>query len=195
MGMLNEQPTIVGSSVNGTDDREARSKFWIAVYTRPRSEKKLALELSKNKSYSIETYTPTQTIISQWSDRKKKIEKVIIPMIVFCKVTEDESKFVERHPLVVKPLRWSGKKNPAIIPQEQLDRLKFMLNVSDVPVDFEPIDFQEKDYVRVVRGNLQGLIGQVERTSDGKTKLVISIDLLGGAKVEIKPLDLEPYHD
>ncbi len=179
------------SAVNGTDDREARSKFWIAVYTRPRSEKKVASELSKNKSYSIETYAPTQTVISKWSDRKKNIEKVAIPMIVFCKVTEDESKFVERHPLVVKPLRWPGEKNPVIIPQEQLDRLKFMLTESDVPVDFEPIGFQEKDYVRVIRGNLQGLIGQVERTSDGKIKLVISIDLLGGAKVEINPIDLE----
>ena len=29
------------SSVNVTDEREAHSKHWIAVYTRPRSEKKL----------------------------------------------------------------------------------------------------------------------------------------------------------
>lgn len=195
METLNEDSKNIVPSVNGTDDREARPKFWIAVYTRPRSEKKVASELSKNKSYSIETFAPTQTVISQWSDRKKKVEKVVIPLIVFCRVTEEESKFVERHPLVVKPLRWPGEKNPAKIPQEQLDRLRFMLNASDTPVDFGPIVFQEKDYVRVVRGNLQGLVGQVERTSDGKTKLVISIDLLGGAKVEINPLDLEPYHD
>lgn len=43
--------------VNGTDDHEAHSKIWIAVYTRPRSEKKVANELSKS---GIETYLPIQ---------------------------------------------------------------------------------------------------------------------------------------
>ena len=57
--------------VNGTDDREARSKFWIAVYTRPRSEKKAASELNK---LGIETYLPIQRQLRKWSDRKKIVD-------------------------------------------------------------------------------------------------------------------------
>ena len=52
----NDMPEFV-SPANGTDDREACSKFWIAAYTRPHIEKKVATELSKS---GIETYVPIQ---------------------------------------------------------------------------------------------------------------------------------------
>ena len=56
------------SAVIGTDECEARSKFWIAVYTRPRSERKAVSELNK---LGIETYLPVQKQLRKWSDRKK----------------------------------------------------------------------------------------------------------------------------
>lgn len=56
--------------VNVADGREARSKFWIAAYTRPKSEKKAAVELAKS---GIEIYVPIQTQIREWSDRRKKL--------------------------------------------------------------------------------------------------------------------------
>lgn len=46
------------SSAIGADDREAHPKFWIAVYTRPRSEKKAA-------KMGITTYVPTQHVMIQ----------------------------------------------------------------------------------------------------------------------------------
>lgn len=61
--MIDSELYLSDSSVNGTDDREARPKFWIAAYTRPRSEKKAASELSK----IMTTYVATQTQIKQWS--------------------------------------------------------------------------------------------------------------------------------
>ena len=45
------------SSINGTDDREAHPKFWNALYTRPRSEKKVKEILDK---MGIEIYLPIQ---------------------------------------------------------------------------------------------------------------------------------------
>lgn len=79
-------------AVDVTDDREARSKFWIAAYTRPESEKKAASELSK----IMKTYVATQTPIRQWSDRKKEIESVVIPMVIFAEVSsEDEILYVK----------------------------------------------------------------------------------------------------
>ena len=70
----------IGSSVNGTDDREAYSKSWIALYTRPRSEKKVRDYLN---SIGIENYLPVQYQLRQWSDRKKLVEVVVIPMVIF----------------------------------------------------------------------------------------------------------------
>lgn len=52
--------------------------------------------------------------------------------------------------------------------------------------------YRKNDLVKVVRGNLIGLVGQVERTSDGKTNLIIIIEILGGAKVSISASNLKP---
>lgn len=180
------------SSANGTDDREARSKFWIAVYTRPRSEKKVANELVKS---NIESYVPIQTIIKQWSDRKKKVDCVVIPMVVFAKVDDENVLDVKKHPLVIKVLTLPGKKEAARIPEKQISQLKFMLKECDEPIVFEQTGFKQLDKVRVIRGNLSGLEGEVVRTNDGQTKLVVSIDILGGATVTINPLDLEVIND
>jgi len=63
------------------------SKTWMAVYTKPRSEKKVAERLEKA---GIEVYCPLQTVIKQWSDRKKKIKIPVFPSYVFVHVGESE---------------------------------------------------------------------------------------------------------
>lgn len=178
---------------NVTNDREAYQKFWIAALTRPKSEKKVAQKLSADNHCrpSIETYLPLQTIIRHWSDRKKKIDVPVIPMVVFARVSQEEVLIVNSEPLIIKIMTQPGQRVPAIIPDEQIDRLKFMLEESENPIEFEPIVFKTSDKVKVVRGNLKGLEGQVVRTSEGKTKLVISIDFLGGASVEINPNNIQ----
>ncbi|MBD5268358.1 MAG: UpxY family transcription antiterminator [Bacteroides sp.] len=176
------------SPVNGTDDREAHSKFWIAAYTRPKSEKKAASELSK----IMKTYVATQTLIRQWSDRKKKIESVVIPMVIFAEVSsEDELLFIKKHPLILKVLTLPGQKQAAHIPAKQIERLKFMLHKSENPVNFIQGNIKLSDSVRVIRGNLLGLEGVVDRNPDGKTFIIVTIDILGGAKVSVNLSDLE----
>ena len=175
-------------AVDVTDDREARSKFWIAAYTRPKSEKKAASELSK----IMKTYVATQTLIRQWSDREKKIESVVIPMVIFAEVSsEDEILYVKKHPLVLKILTLPGQKQAAHIPAKQIERLKFMLHKSENPVNFIQGNIKLSDSVRVIPGNLLGLEGVVDRNPDGKTFIVVTIDILGGAKVSVNISDLE----
>ena len=181
-----------GTPVNVTDDREARSKFWIAAYTRPRSEKKAGLELARQ---GVETYVPTQIVTKKWSDRKKQVKTVVIPMILFAHITNEQLVSIQRHPLIIKTLGMPGKKEPAIIPEAQIDRLRFMLNESDTPVTFIDANFTLTDTVRVLRGSLMGLVGQVEKITEGKTKLVVRIDMLGGAMVEIDTNNIEIYKD
>lgn len=176
------------SSVDVTDDREAHPRFWIAVYTRPNGEKKAAAEIGK---MDIETYVPIQQVVRQWSDRKKRIDVVVIPMVIFAHVTAVDIITIKKHPLIIKILSFPGKKEVARIPEQQILDLKFMLHASDTLVTFVQQPFNLTDTVRVTRGKLSGLIGKVERITEGKTKLVVSIDLLGGATVEISSFDLE----
>ena len=176
------------SSAHVADDREAHPKFWIAAYTRSRGEKKAATEIGK---MNIETYVPVQQIIRQWSDRKKKVEVVVIPMVMFAHVTPDDIITVKKHPLITKVLSFPGERQAAEIPEQQILSLKFMLNEAETPVTFIHPTFNLTDTVRVTRGKLSGLIGKVHRITEGKTKLVVSIDLLGGAMVEISSSSLE----
>ena len=54
-----------------------------------------------------------------------------------------------------------------------------------------PAEFRVKDTVRVIRGNLRGLEGEIRENSDGTHTLVVSLALLGGATVFINPHDVE----
>ena len=174
--------------VNGTDDREARSKFWIAVYTRPRSEKKAASELNK---LGIETYLPIQRQLRKWSDRKKIVDVPVIPMIIFANIISDDFLKIKTHPLVLNYISNSEKRGPAHIPNDQIERLKFMLGQSEIPVSFEQGHFKSDEIVEIVRGSLKGLIGQVKAVKDDMTEVWISIDLLGGAIMKINSTELE----
>lgn len=189
MRTLNKDSGNMIPSVNGTDDREARSKFWIAAYTRPRSERKLAQELSK---LGIETYVPIQSQLRQWSDRKKKIDVMIIPMIVFAHITETDVATIRARPHALRILTYPGQKKPAIIPDKQIEQLKFILKHADSDVEFVTNVYVKDEPVEVVRGNLMGLTGQVERTSDGKANLIVIIEILGGAKVSLSASDIKP---
>lgn len=177
------------SSADGTDDREARSKIWVAIYSRPNSEKKLAQELSK---FGIEIYVPIQSQLHQWRDRKKTVDVVIIPMIVFAHIKAEDIALIRTRLHVIKILTYPGQTKPADIPDVQIERLKFMLKNADSDVSFVSNVYIKDDSVEVVRGSLMGLIGQVERTAEGNTNLIIIMDMLGGAKVSISPSDLKP---
>lgn len=65
-----------------------------------------------------------------------------------------------------------------------------MLNESEEPVEFVKVNFKVSDEVKVVRGHLSGLEGVVQRTSDGQAFIIITIDLLGGAKASVNESDV-----
>ncbi len=176
------------SPANGTDDREARPKIWIAAYTRPRSEKKTASELTK---LGIETYVPTQFQIRQWSDRKKKLEIVVIPSIIFAQIFEEQLTSVLFHRNILKFITSPGEKKAAKIPSVQIDKLKFILGQTEIPVLFDPNIFSVHNTVRVVRGPLTGLEGEVVYCNSDTPELIVKIDLLGGARMIIDKKELE----
>jgi len=173
--------------VDGTDDREACPKFWIALYTRPRSEKKVKNTLDK---MGIETYLPIQKQMRQWSDRKKLVDVVVIPMVIFVNADKGELYQIINHPLILRPFTLPGCKVVATIPVNQIERLKFILGQSDVPVEFDTQIFDTNDNVEVIRGHFMGLKGEVHECSDGTTEVIVRIDLLGGAKLKISKCDL-----
>ena len=71
MGTIKSNLNSCGESlVNGTNDREAYPKRWVAALVQMNCEKKVASKLNK---LGITNYVPIQKEVHQWSDRKKKL--------------------------------------------------------------------------------------------------------------------------
>lgn len=173
-------------AVDVTDDREVRSKFWIAPYTRPRSEKKAPLELSK---FGIETYVPIQKQLRPLNDRKKVVDVSVILMIVFAQIKEEDIQIIREHSLIVRVISQPGRKVPADIPTEQIDNLKYMLGQSAIPVSFENGYFKSDDFV--TPGQFEGIDRSSQRC---KRRYDGSLDIfrfIGGKIVKIKSSEIE----
>lgn len=173
------------------------SRQWFVAIVKNNTEKSAEERLGR---LGHETYVARQQVLRVWKNgRKAKVDKVLIPAMVFVKCTEAERKEIVALPFISRFMTNkaaasadSSTKPLAVIPQEQIDTLKFMLGQSDIPVTMVAAPYKVSDRVVVVRGNLRGLEGEVVQTADGKSDLIIRVDLLGCAQVTINALDLEP---
>ena len=178
------------SIVPVTTDREAHPKRWIAALVQMCMEKKVGERLTK---LGVENYVPTQTEIRPWSDRKKKVERVVIPMVVFVHTDEKTERSLRMHSFIRKILTYPGQTAAAVIPDDQIDRLKFMLRQSDSPVEMMEQRLQVGDKVHIVRGALQGLEGELYKNVD-KSMVAIHIEALGYACVSVSVEDVALCH-
>ena len=176
------------SIVPVTTDREAHPKRWIAALVQMCMEKKVGERLTK---LGVENYVPTQTEIRQWSDRKKKVERVVIPMVVFVHTDEKTERSLRMHSFIRKILTYPGQTAAAVIPDDQIERLKFMLRHSDSPVEMMAQNLQVGDRVHIIRGALQGLEGELCKCVPEKSMVAIRIEGLGYACVNVSVEDIE----
>ena len=94
-------------------------KSWLAAYVRLYHEKKTRDRLT---AMGIESFLPVQEEIHQWSDRRKKIERVVIPMMIFVHVDPAERAEVLTLSSVSRYMVLRGQSTPAVIPDEQMER-------------------------------------------------------------------------
>lgn len=179
------------SLVNGTSDSEAHPKRWIAVLVQSCCEKRTAARLEK---VSYETYIPTQQEIHQWSDRKKKVDRLIMPMVVFVRATIVEEEWLRDQSYIFKLIALPGtdedKRGFATpIPDYQIERLKFLLENAETEVTIVS-NFKVGDSVRVTSGPLRGFEGVVNEADEKSSVMGVLIDGLGYACVKIAKCDI-----
>jgi transcription antitermination factor NusG len=158
---------------------------WFAVYTAPRAEKKVSERFTES---GIEHYLPLQTVIRKWSDREKKVIVPVIHGYIFVRVSPLEFTDVLNIYGAIQFVR--EKFHPVPIPEEQIARLKFMVEGSDSPVAFTMDDIEPGIPVKIIRGEMQGLIGELVQRR-GKHKIIIRIDKFGCAEVEVNLSSVE----
>ena len=143
---------VIGSSV-------ARSKRWLVAIVRICHEKKTGERLTK---MGIENFLPIQQEVHQWSDRRKIVDRVLLPMMIFVHVDLQEQKEVLTLSSISRYMVLRGESTPAVIPDQQMLRFKFMLDYSD----------------ETITGN-QGTIGRIGRgisTCEWEIESCCSID-------------------
>lgn len=94
--------------------------------------KKTANRLS---AMGIECYLPVQSEIRQWNDRRKKVERLVIPMMIFVHVTPKERPLPLTLQAVSRYMVLRDEKRPAVIPDAQMERFRFMLDYSQEAVE------------------------------------------------------------
>lgn len=176
------------STVTGTDERVAHPKHWVAALVQVHTEKTVSRKLH---GLGIENYVPTQLEVHQWSDRRKKVDRVVIPSVIFIRVEKEDIKKLVYHSFIHKLLTYPGQKTAAIIPDSQIENLKFMLNQSESPVHMLDHVFRTGDRVRIARGPLKNLEGELCKVESGKSMVSVLIDSLGFACINIEQGDLE----
>ncbi|MDE7345855.1 MAG: UpxY family transcription antiterminator [Muribaculaceae bacterium] len=183
-------PSGVGDAVG------VESRKWFVAIVNHNTEKAVQERLEK---LGYETYVAKQTVVRIWKNgRKAKVEKVIIPSLVFVKCTQKE-----RHEIVSLPYikrfmtdkagvsRGSVSSPLAVIPQSQIDTLRYMLGQSDIPVSFADRPLKFGDKVVVARGSLKGIEGEVIQVTEGKAEIVVRVDMIGVAKMTINASEIE----
>lgn len=167
--------------VSGTGEGVAHPKRWYVALVRMHHEKKLAEYLFK---MGIETFVPVQKDVHQWSDRRKVVDTVLLPMMVFVHADPKERMEVLSFSTVSRYMVLRGESTPAVIPDEQMARFRFMLDYSDETVCMNNAPLARGEKVRVIKGPLRGLVGELV-TIGGKSKIAVRLEMLGCACVDM----------
>lgn len=146
---------------------EPINKKWFVIITRPRAEKKAALELQE---LGIEAYCPVSTHISQWSDRKKKIEKPLISSIIFVRIEENRRDLVYQCRGVARYLHWLGR--PAVVLDAEIETMQEWLKSDHLDPKVEHLS--PGDSVSIPKGPFKGQKAIVRETTKNSIQLVLA---------------------
>jgi len=147
------------------------TRKWLAVYTRPRWEKKVNLLLSEK---GFESYCPLNKVRRKWSDRVKIVEEPLFKSYVFVKVCEDDRSAVRLTTGAINFVYWNGK--PAVVKEREITAIKRFLNEYE-NVEARRVDLKIDQRVRITNGMLMDHEGKVV---DIRHKIAkVAIDSLG----------------
>ena len=147
------------------------AKKWLAVYTRPRWEKKVNQLLTDK---GLESYCPLNKVRRKWSDRIKLVEEPLFKSYVFVKVDEAERAEIRQTSGVVNFLYWNGK--PAVVKEREINAIRRFLNEHE-NVELRTMEMNVNQRVRVMKGLLMDQEGEILELRSKIAK--VAIDSLG----------------
>lgn len=144
---------------------------WLAIYSRPRWEKKVN-QLLLEKGF--ESYCPLNKVRRKWSDRVKIVEEPLFKSYVFVKVNEESRTAVRMTSGVINFVYWEGK--PAVIKEKEINAIRRFLNEYE-NVEVQPLNLKVHQRVKITTGPLMDQEGEV--LSLRRKMVKVAIDSLG----------------
>jgi transcription antitermination factor NusG len=162
------------SELSTTHRKASSTPCWFIFYTRPRTEKIIRDELSRN---GYENYLPTTKTTKIWKNRQKKIiEKALFPGYIFVYIQECEIYKIVRFDKIVTYLHVS--RVPSVIDSDEIERLKKLIEFGQ---DINTIiQFSLNKKVRIISGPLLGVEGILIKQK-GKMRFGIQIEHINQA--------------
>lgn len=146
---------------------------WYAVYTKSRTEKKVALRL---KEVGIEAYCPVKKQEKQWSDRKKVTEEPLFRSYVFVNIDMEKQHIAVRRTIgVVNFVYWLSK--PAVIQDDEILAIQQFLS-EHASVEVVGNTLHVGDFITIDAGALKGQKAEVMGIKN-RHEVRLRIDSLG----------------
>lgn len=196
----NIDSNIVSTATYVVDDAVGvANRYWYIGVVGTNTEK---ASLEKLGKFGVECYLPTQVEYKvRKNGRKAKVSRVVIPSTIFIKCTETERLKIVKFPFIKRfmidraLMKSNSKANPiARVPEKEIELLRFMLDNSESPVAIADKPFRKGTAVKVIRGKLMGLEGEILEFNSTRTELVVALDIFGCAKLIIDSINVEPIN-
>jgi len=147
---------------------------WYVAYTYPNAEKRVQQRVEESGK---EAFLPTQEVVGQWSDRKKKLNMPLFPNYVFVKSEPFFLyKLLEINQLV-NFVQFEGK--PAVVDPDTIKNIRQMLaGELDLEINHEDIPhYSVGQEVTISGGCFEGVDG-ILMEHRGNRRLLVSIKVL-----------------
>lgn len=140
------------------------NKNWYVFYTKSRQEKKVRDLLMKN---GFEVFLPMQTVMRQWSDRKKKVEVPLFNSYIFVRDFEHRINDIVQMPGMAWNIRHNGK--PAILRQDEFALIqRFITTGYFLETSGKVESFEVGDRAKIIDGPLAGITGTLTGRDRGQ---------------------------
>ena len=155
---------------------------WFASRTRYGQELSIGRKLAER---GVELFIPTKITTVERTGRRRKVEKPLINNLVFLRATKPVA--LELANAWGIPLHYIIDRSTGtllVVPDKQMDDFVRVLGEEEDVTGLSGQPVAAGDRIRVVRGKLKGVEGQVLETSD-KTFIVVSLCGLLQAKARV----------
>ena len=147
-------------------------KHWYAAYTRHNREFAVKARLD---DLEVENFLPTEELVKETPFGRKKARVPLIHGMIFIRTDKATSfSLINDHFLRIVYLKDIEGHHSLIIPDKQMEDFMFLLDVSAKGVEVLNKDLKPGDRVRVIKGPLAGLEGELMRIR-GHKRVVIRL--------------------